>query len=144
MVVNGRTQFVGSDRNGLREALAAEFSRKQIQLRIRDVKVTGANISFQYSAEGVSSSKPLQIMAALVDNSDKSSVLRGENSGRSLQHVSVARALAQVDTLQENGDKTVTLPLPPSFTQGRQPHHLIVFAQEQGLGSIVGVDAKAL
>jgi hypothetical protein len=35
----------------------------------------------------------LKIMAAMTDDADRSNVLLGENSGRVLQHVAVARTL---------------------------------------------------
>ncbi len=50
MIVNGREQFVGSDRRALDAALAAESKRKQIQLRIDSAQVTDKNITFSYSA----------------------------------------------------------------------------------------------
>jgi len=143
MVVNGREQFVGSDSGKLHEALASESTRKQVQLHIVDARVAGAGLTFSYSAEDLPANTSLQVMAAIVDDIDRSSVQRGENSGRSLQHVFVVRALASVATLHDAGTKTITLPLPPGF-QPTQGHHLVLFAQEKGLGAVLGIDAKPL
>jgi hypothetical protein len=46
---------------------------------------------------------------------DQSSVLRGENSGRKLTHVAVARAFAPLGALREAGQHSTTLPLPQVF-----------------------------
>jgi hypothetical protein len=143
MVVNGREQFVGSDRGKLREALADESRRKQVQLHIVQAKLGDSALTFSYSAQDLSVNSPLQLMAAIVDDTDRSSVQRGENSGRSLQHVFVVRALASVATLRSDETKTVTLPLPPGF-QSTQAHHLVLFAQEKGLGAVLGIDTKSL
>ena len=143
MVVNGRVQFVGSDRSRLREALAEESRRKQVQLRLVEAKVSDTGITFSYSAQDLPPDTPLQLMAAVVDDSDRSSVARGENAGRSLQHVFVARGLASVATLRATDRATITLPLPPGF-QPAQGHHLVLFAQESGLGAVRGIDIRAL
>lgn len=143
MVVNGREQFVGSDSGKLHEALAEERNRKQVQLHIVGAKVEAAGITFSYSVQELPADTTLQLMVAIVDDSDRSSVQRGENSGRSLQHVFVVRALSSVATLRDPGTKSFTLPLPPGF-QPAQSHHIVLFAQEKGLGAVLGVDAKPL
>jgi hypothetical protein len=143
MVVNGREQFVGSDSGKLHQALASESGRKQIELHIVDAKVADAKLTFSYSVQELPSDTSLQLMAAIVDDSDRSTVQRGENSGRSLQHVFVVRSLASVAILGKNETMSITLPLPPGF-QASQPHHLVLFAQEKGLGAVLGIDAKPL
>ena len=145
MVVNGREQFVGSNRHALEAAVASEAQRKQIDLRITSAEVIGKNITFTYSASDLPAKGSLELLAVLVDDMDRSSVLRGENSGRSLLHVSVARALAPLGTLRETEQRSVSLPLPPSFTGSSETsHHLVLFAQERGAGAVLGVDIKPL
>ncbi len=143
MVVNGREQFVGSNSGSLRSALNEESRRKQIQLHITNASINGKQLSFSYTAADVPANSTLQLMAALVDDADRSSVQRGENSGRQLQHVFVARALAPVGMLRGNTSKEVTLRLPASLAGAPQPHHLVVFAQQLELGPVLGVDAKS-
>src|ERR1700677_2831539 len=91
MVVNGREQFVGSDRRALQAALTAESQRKQIMLHIDSAQLAQGSITFTYSASALPAKESLQLVAVLVDDVDRSSVLRGENSGRELTHVAVAR-----------------------------------------------------
>ena len=144
MVVNGQEQFVGSDSRSLRAALSEESTRKRIQLHITGASIQSEQLSFSYTAVDVPSGSSLQLMAVLVDDADRPKVQRGENSGRQLTHVFVARALAQIGTLRGDASKDFTLPLPSSFAQSSQAHHLVIFAQEQNLGPILGVDARAL
>jgi hypothetical protein len=140
MVVNGREQFVGSDRRALEAAFASETQHAQIALTLQSAHIAEGKVTFSYTAAGLPQGKALQLMAALVDDLDHSSVLRGENSGRQLTHVFVARALASVGPLAATPGKTFTLPLPPSFaTSPGTGHHLILFAQSEGTGPIEGI-----
>jgi hypothetical protein len=96
-----------------------------------------------FSAGGISPGNDVEIMAVLADDADRSTVLRGENSGRTLAHVAVARSLARVATMRGDGEKTVQLPLPASFRhEPGAGHHLILFAQKPGLGAVLGTDTK--
>ena len=145
IVVDGREQFVGSDRRALQDAFAAEAQRKQIQLHIISAQVTGKAITFTYSAAGLPADSMLQLVAVLVDDTDRSSVLRGENSGRTLTHTSVARVLAPLGTLHPTGQRSVSLPLPPSFAANPGAgHHLVLFAQQDGAGPVLGIDTKPI
>ena len=143
MVVNGREQLVGSDRRALETAFAAEFQRPQIELRILSAMVTAKAITFTYAAASLPANGSVELVAVLVDDSDRSQVLRGENSGRTLTHTSVARALAPLGALHAAEQKSISLPLPPSFMASpRGAHHLILFAQQTGAGPVLGVDTR--
>jgi hypothetical protein len=141
MVVNGREQFVGSDRSALAAAFASEAQRKQIELHIASVEVREKSLTFRYSAMGLPRSSSLELVAVLVDDIERSKVLRGENSGREIIHASVAREFARVGALRETEQKFVSLPLPPSFGSV-SGHHLVLFAQQNGAGAVLGVDTK--
>jgi hypothetical protein len=145
MVVNGREQFVGSDRRALQAALTAESQRKQIMLHIDSAQLAQGSITFTYSASALPAKGSLQLVAVLVDDVDRSNVLRGENSGRELTHVAVARALAPLGALHEAEQRSVTLPLPASFqSNAGTGHHLVLFAQQNGDGAVMGTDTKPI
>jgi len=92
-----------------------------------------------------SPAKQMEIVAIFTDDMDRSNVLRGENSGRSLQHVSVARGLFRIATVNGDTERSVHLPLPESFQHGGgSGHHLVVFAQEPHQGPIVGAAAISI
>ena len=78
-------------------------------------------------------------MAVLADDADRSNVLRGENSGIELQHVAVARSMTRVATVRAGGEHSVHVSFPEGFSRTRGTgHHLILFAQEQRQGAILG------
>jgi hypothetical protein len=138
MVVNGRDQFVGSDSGMLQRVLAEDAHREQIDLRILSSTPSASALDVRFAVSG-SFSKPLDIVAVLADDADRSNVLRGENNGRLLEHVSVARSLTVVATVRRGGEESVRLTLPDGFQNGATGgHHLILFAQQPHQGAIVG------
>ncbi|MBW4028627.1 MAG: DUF1223 domain-containing protein [Acidobacteria bacterium] len=143
MVVNGREQFVGSDSRALQAALETELQRKQIALRIDSMQIEDNSMTFTYTASDLSTKGALQLVAVVADDMDRSSVLRGENSGRTLTHVAVARGFAPLGALRESGRHSIRLPLPQSILASpNAEHHLVLFAQQGSGGPIVGIDTK--
>jgi hypothetical protein len=138
MVLNGRDQFVGSDAFALQRALREDARREHFGLRIVSSAHTAEGLDVKFAFFG-NPSKPLDILAVLADDTDRSNVLRGENGGRQLQHVSVARFMSRVATVRDAGEHSVHVSFPKGFsTSSGTGHHLILFAQEQQQGAIVG------
>jgi hypothetical protein len=137
MVLNGRDQFVGSDGSTLNRALRDDTQREHVVLRIVSSTNGSDGVDVKFSVAG-KPSKPLDIIAVLADDTDRSNVLRGENGGRQLQHVSVARSLTRVATLRDDGEQSVHVSLPGGFSGNGAGHHLILFAQEPHQRAILG------
>jgi len=144
MVLNGRDQFVGSDGGALERALRDDIKRTHFDLRILTSTLSADGVEVKFSFAG-HTSKPLDVVAVLTDDADRSNVLRGENSGRLLQHVSVARFLTKVATVAGDTEKSIHLSLPEGFqvTAG-SGHHLVLFVQEAHQGAILGAAAASL
>jgi hypothetical protein len=144
MVLNGRDQFVGSDGSALEGALRNDARREHLGLRILSSARAAEGIDVKFAFTG-KPTRPLDIVAVLADDADRSNVLRGENSGRQLQHVSVARSMARVATVRDDGEYTVHVSFPEGFsTSSGTGHHLILFAQEQLQGAILGAATMPL
>jgi len=144
MVVNGREQFVGSDVGALQRALGDEARRPHLNLSILSTTPSSSGLDVTFSIEG-EMSRPLDIIAVVTDDTDQSKVLRGENGGRLLQHVSVARSLARVATVSSAGQMSVHIAFPDGFhLDGGSGHHLILFAQEKHQGGIEGAATTRL
>jgi len=147
MVVNGTEQFVGSDQAALNRAIEKQSQRPEpIALQILSMHTAGSALSVSFSASGDIPARGVDIIAVLADDADRSSVLRGENSGRTLAHVSVARSLARVATVNaanNQTEQTVQIPIPASL-RSTQGHHLILFAQTPGYERVLGADTKPL
>ena len=144
MVVNGSDQFVGSDKASLIRSIQRQASGNEpVTLSISSVNRSGDKLAVTFSASGAIPTNGTDIIAVLADDTDQSSVQRGENSGRTLTHVAVARSLTRVATLKSAEEKTISVALPASF-QPTQHHHLILFAQAPGYGRVLGADSKPI
>jgi hypothetical protein len=102
-------------------------------------------LSVTYSVSGALPPEGAEVYVALADDQDTSYVGRGENAGRTLTHVSVARSLIRVVKLWAPERRTVTIPLPEApgmrHAGGR---HVIVFVQVAGLGKVLGIASHAV
>ena len=144
MVLNGRDQFVGSNSAALERALRDDAKHTHADLRILTSTLSADGVDVNFSFSGHSAS-PLDVVAVVTDDADRSNVLRGENSGRLLAHVSVARSLAKVATVDGDAEKSIHLSLPEgSQVTAGSGHHLVLFVQEAHQGAIVGAATASL
>jgi hypothetical protein len=145
MVINGEAQIVGSDKAALLHAIQKQPLETPLSIHILSASKAGNAIDVTFSVQGNLPKSGAEIFAILAENSVRSSVLRGENSGSTLEHVSVARAIDHVATIQSSAERTVHIPVPTSSTipEG-QGSHLILFAQATGFGQVLGVDTRPL
>ena len=115
----------------------------RMTLRILSVEAGRSVLNVHFSASGELPAHGVDLIAVLADDSDRSNVLHGENSGRLLAHVAVARSISRIAKMQTAGEGTAQIPIPSSF-QASQGHHLILFAQTPGNGRVLGTDTKPL
>jgi hypothetical protein len=95
MVVNGRTQFVGSDRAKARAAITNALSKPPTAVvRVRVTGREGTALQLGYHVEGAPAGAVLNL--AVVESGLSTRVPRGENAGRSLRHANVVRAFRTV------------------------------------------------
>ncbi len=133
MVINGSEQIVGSDRGAFLRAVEKEETQPaKLAVHILSTSLTGSALTVRYATEGEVPQRGADLVAVLADDSDRSSVLRGENSGQTLAHVAVARSVSRVASIHDAGEHSVQIPIPGSF-QGSQKHHLILFVQTPGM-----------
>jgi len=137
IVVNGKTEFVGSEENNLRNAIKTNLQKSvKGELVLSDVKVAGDKANVQYHADGATANSALLI--ALVEKNATTKVERGENSGRTLSHVQIVTQLKTVSLKNSNGSESIALP------HGFDPQkwELIAFVQNTSNGEIASA-AKA-
>jgi hypothetical protein len=145
MVINGEEQIVGSDSSGLFRAIRKETQEPHVDVHITSASLTGNTLSVAFSIRGNIPDRGAEIFAILAEDAESSNVLRGENSGRTLSHVSVARTITQVASIQTATEQLVHLPLSTSVqVPNHQGRHLILFAQTPGFGHVLGVDTTRL
>ncbi len=144
MVVDGTDQFVGSDSAHAVRSIAQAARAAKVALALSPIAVQNGNATGQVSAAPTST--PLSksdLYAALVEVTASTRVQRGENGGRTLQHVSVVRALQRIGPLDAlaHGAAPFALPIPRDAAANLQ---VVVFAQRQDEGAILGVAASPI
>ncbi|WP_295675892.1 thioredoxin family protein [uncultured Mucilaginibacter sp.] len=109
IIVNGKTEFVGSEESTLRNAIKTNLqaaSPAQLSLGISAIEKGQAAI--KYSAEGTD--KNTVLLIAVLEKSAQTKVERGENGGRTLSHIQIVRKLQKVVLNAKNGEVNVSLP----------------------------------
>ena len=109
IVVNGKTEFVGSEEGTLRNAIKSSLQQPApAQLSLTVSAVNQNEASLKYNAEGAINNTELLI--AVLQKNAQTKVERGENGGRTLSHVQIVRKLQRVVVGNGNGSVNVSLP----------------------------------
>ncbi|MDB5141403.1 MAG: hypothetical protein JWQ66_116 [Mucilaginibacter sp.] len=139
IVVNGRTEFVGSEEGNLRNAIKTSLQKPaKAELTINDIKVQNDKATLKYHTEDATNNDVLLI--ALIEKNATTKVQRGENGGRTLAHVQIVSQLKSV-TLKNGNDGTENIALPHGFDP--QKYELIAFVQNTSNGEITGATKTA-
>jgi hypothetical protein len=128
MVVNGITEFVGSDRQRLRTSLANALATKpRYEISITGLVFKDGRLTFGYAINHEPTTGEI-LNVAIVEKSSENEVLRGENAGMTLQHNNVVRLfhsrplkLNDAVSLDAHSNKTTNLSI-ILFIQGRELH----------------------
>jgi hypothetical protein len=133
MVVDGSSEFVGSDSRHALAVIGQAARVEKVQMRILRIQPTAAspaNLRVEVSP-GHSSG---DVYLAVAENRASSQVLRGENRGRSLQHVAVVRRIQSIGNW--NG-RTPFAKDVVAVEAATTTVRLIAFVQESGEGRVV-------
>jgi hypothetical protein len=132
VVVNGKTEFVGSQEGTLRNAIASDLKKNaKITLNLDHAITSGDKVSLNYH---VSDGNNVQLVAALVQPYAQVSVKGGENGGRTLSHVQIVRQLEYRNLNQKQG--TINLEVPRGADI--KNWEIIGFLQDISTGEILG------
>jgi hypothetical protein len=145
IVIDGRVQLNGSDAQAVQAAITRAAARPKLPVRIvqatREATREGNAAVVHLSVPALPSGRS-DVWIAVADESDQSSVTRGENSGRKLAHVAVVRSLIKVGAVSkaEGFDQTVRLPLNAAHTAGSR---IVVFLALP-YSAVMGADSTPL
>lgn len=109
MIVNGETEFVGSRGSDAVKALqAALASKNENTIALKAMAPKDKSAVVQYSVTGRLQDCVLNVV--LAQKSAENNVPRGENAGRALVHVNVARVLETVPLTAQTGQVEIAFP----------------------------------
>lgn len=139
-VIDGSRQVVGSDPGPLRRAISESAASKKMDLDITSASWNGNTLELRLSypeADGA------MLYAVIADDLDKSSVAAGENSGKRLEHVAVARVLVPLTSIREAArNEKFDVQFPNALP--RQHLRVVVFIQVKNSGRILGIASREL
>jgi hypothetical protein len=143
MVVDGRFEFVGSDERRASQAIKEAAKAPKAQAHIRLGSSDEAAIVHVEAGPLPSTSSRLSagVFLALADDSDESRVSRGENAGRTLQHVAVVRSLTRIGTVDSSSEFSRDFDLK---SKNHANLRLVVIVQEPDAGRVLGVGLTRL
>jgi len=145
-VVDGQAQLVGSKSGALEQAIVTAGRRTHAAI---ELAVTPARGAYDVTVKvGAVPGGPTdaELFVAIVQDRGRVAVPRGENAGRTLDHVAIARsvkALGPVAASGGGGRATIALPPPVSAPDGTS-FSAVAFVQERSSRHIAGSASIAL
>ncbi len=126
MVVNGQTEFVGSNAKFADRAITeAQGSPATVGISLSTKRLAGSKLRVHYDLDGDAAKSVVNV--AFVETGLKTKVRRGENAGETLLHANVVRAWESVVLKNQTaGDVDLSMPLDAHLDQCR----VIAFVQE--------------
>ncbi len=141
MVVDGSSQFVGSDYAKAKRACEKSSAEPKMRMRLDSPKFLGDKLATRIEVDEMPESPgpgDAEVYVALVTRRTDSQVAHGENSGRHLSHVNVVRSLTKVGRIErgKNFSRKLEVKLPVGVDLANV--RLISFVQQPGPGRILG------
>jgi hypothetical protein len=137
MVVDGSSEFVGSDAELAGKAFTRALASQKIAVRVSGISVGPGSVLKAHVETGTVPSDA-EVLLAVALNHAESQVLHGENGGRTLTHTAVVRAMVKVGMTSRGqvfaGDAEVKLE--PGLA--RDNLRVIAFVQEAHQGKVLG------
>ncbi len=148
MVIDGQKEFVGSEEDVARQSIEKAAKQPKADIVIEDnpekramQSKPGIYVPFTVqNLPAIQKGDEAEVFAAIVQDSANSKVRAGENSGSSLDHVSIVRILAKAGAIASNssafkGNATFGI---DHYDFRATPSHLIIFVQERKSRRILG------
>lgn len=137
MVVDGTSEFVGSDPELARKAFDRELGVKKIPVRLSAISAAAGN-TLQAHVETGAATADADVLVATALNHAESQVLHGENGGRTLTHTAVVRSMTKIGTVTRGQSfaKDVQIKLDPGIAADSL--RVIAFMQQPHQGKVLG------
>lgn len=142
LIANGTTELHLNDAQEFEPDINKAAEASTVPVTIRALSVEQGTIPIlraQVEVSGVGLTKNADIVAIVALDHATDQVARGENGGRRLTHVAVARRFERIGTLVKGKRfvKSIEMKLPSKTPPAEL--RLIVFAQEPDVGRVLGV-----
>lgn len=142
IVVDGSTEFVGSDSGKADKAFAKAVSSPKVPVRLSKISADASSTLHAHletgALETALGSREAEVYVAVALNRAESQVSAGENAGHRLAHVAVVRTLTKIGVLKQGQALMQDVQL--KLERGSDPRNLrlIAFVQEPHQGRVLG------
>lgn len=142
MVVDGRTEFVGSDDARASAAIARAARAPKAQVLVSPGAQAGVYAVTVRGLPTLADGDAAEVYFAVTEDNLRSHVRGGENRGRTLTHVAVVRSLEKIGTARAGETFTVQHRAPADGGQGGS-RNVLVFVQARGSRRVLGAALAA-
>ena len=130
LIIDGKYECVGGNGPEAKRLILEALKQDKPLLELNANRINGkikTNVSF-FGLNGAT------ILVAIAEDNAETKITKGENSGKTLKHTAVVRALHTIGTAEGlRTDRTVELPMPPIASSFR----IVAFIQDSKTGHIL-------
>lgn len=110
VVVNGRKEFIGSNKSKLISAIEEQLNEKPAaSIKLKAMQNNSGKIEVSYSTAG-SDSKNTQLVLLLVQKMASNKINRGENKGKTLHHINIVREISYLSSNSKEAMNAFDIP----------------------------------
>jgi hypothetical protein len=146
MIVDGRVQFVGSDRRtaaqAIERAAAAPHAAVRLEITGNSAAALGVSVDVR-DGSTLGRGERADVVVAVAEDGLRSDVTRGENRGRTLTHAAVVRSMTTIGQVT-SGDWSVRGSVSIGADWNRDALTVVAFAQERRSRAVLGSAAAPL
>jgi len=137
LILNGSTEFVGSDEREIKSTLANTLNGTAASSLTLQAQQQASKLNIQYQFGGKAAQ--VQLVIAVVQKHAVSRVKAGENEGRTLSHAQIVRSLTSF-RVADKGQESITLPTGFDFRNWE----VIGMIQNTETGEILSADRAVI
>jgi len=140
-IVDGATEMHLQNREKIEPIFRSAAASPKIPVSVESISVesgTPANLSGRIEVDGNAVQHRVDVYLAIALDRAETKVLRGENQGKTLDHVAVVEYLSKVGVLNPGEKFSQEFRVPLKRELASNNDRVIVFLQELGNGKVVG------
>jgi len=147
MVIDGRTEFVGSDEGAALNSISAASGVRKAAVELSVGAQQASSVSVTISVKGLvaqGGGDTEDVFLAVTENNLSSHVRGGENGGRLLHHAAVVRSLQRVGPVTPGVVFSQSIDLKLAPTWKKRDLSIVAFVQSRRTGRIFGAGMSSL
>jgi hypothetical protein len=137
MVVDGSSEFVGSDQELARKAFDKAFQVRKIAVHLSSISIGPGN-TLNVHVETGAAPENADVVVVVALNHAESRVLHGENGGRTLTHTAVVRTMTKIGTAPRGQGFAQDAQIKLEAGVARDNLRVIALVQEAHQGKVLG------